>query len=168
MTLLASLLTPSFGLLVWMLIGFGILVFILAKFAWPVITKSIAQREEYIETQLAEAEKIKSELANLSKKHDEMMAQTKAERDKILGDARKISEKMYEEAKIKATNEATALIEDAKKAINFEKMKAIIDVKNEIANLSIDIAEKLIRKELSDKDKQNQLVEDWMKGINQN
>ena len=93
MTLLASLLTPSFGLLVWMLIGFGLLVFILVKFAWPVITKSIAQREEYIETQLAEAEKIKSELANLSKKHDEMMAQTKAERDKILGDARKISEK---------------------------------------------------------------------------
>ena len=95
MTLLASLLTPSFGLLAWMLIGFGLLVFILVKFAWPVITKSIAQREEYIETQLAEAEKIKSELANLSKKHDEMMAQTKAERDKILGDARKISEKMY-------------------------------------------------------------------------
>lgn len=168
MTLLASLLTPSFGLLVWMLIGFGLLVFILVKFAWPVITKSIAQREEYIETQLAEAEKIKSELANLSKKHDEMMAQTKAERDQILGDARKISERMYEEAKIKANNEATALIEDAKKAINFEKMKAIIDVKNEIANLSIDIAEKLIRKELSDKDKQNQLVEDWMKDINQN
>ena len=168
MVLAASLITPSFGLIFWMLIGFGILVFILAKYAWPVITKSIAKREEYIETQLAEAEKIKNELANMEKKHDEMMAQTKAERDKILADARKISEKMYEEAKLKADNEATALIEEAKKAINFEKMKAMTDIKNEIANLSIDIAEKLIRKELSDKDKQEQLIEEWMKEINLN
>ena len=168
MVLLASLLTPSFGLLVWMLIGFGLLVFILVKFAWPVITKSIAQREEYIETQLAEAERIKNELANMEKKHNEMLAKTKAERDKILADARKVSEKMYEDAKIKANNEAMALIEEAKKTINFEKMKAMTDIKNEIANLSIDIAEKLIRKELSDKDKQNQLVEEWIKGINLN
>ena len=168
MTLLASLITPSFGLLVWMLIGFGILVFILAKYAWPVITKSIAKREEYIETQLAEAERIKNELANMEKKHDEMLAKTKAERDKILADARKISEKMYEDAKLKANNEAVALIEEAKKTINFEKMKAMTDIKNEIANLSIDIAEKLIRKELSDKDKQNKLVEEWMKEINLN
>ncbi len=168
MTLLASLITPSFGLLVWMLIGFGILVFILAKYAWPIITKSIAKREEYIETQLAEAERIKNELANMEKKHDEMLSKTKAERDKILADARKISEKMYEDAKIKANNEAVALIEEAKKTINFEKMKAMTDIKNEIANLSIDIAEKLIRKELSDKDKQNKLVEEWMKEINLN
>jgi F-type H+-transporting ATPase subunit b len=168
MILAASLITPSFGLLFWMLIGFGILVFILAKFAWPVITKSISQREEYIETQLAEAERIKNELASLSKKHDEMMAQTKTERDKILSDARKISEKMYEEAKIKANDEANAIIEEAKKAITYEKMKAMTDVKNEIANLSIDIAEKLIRKELSDKEKQNQLIEGWIKEINLN
>lgn len=168
MTLLASLITPSFGLLFWMLIGFGILVFILAKYAWPVITSSIAKREEYIETQLAEAEKIKNELANMSKKHDEMIAQTKAERDMILADARKISEKMYEDAKIKANEEATALIEEAKKSINFEKMKAMTDLKNEIANLSIDIAEKLIRRELSDQEKQNQMIADWMKEINMN
>lgn len=168
MTLLASLITPSFGLLVWMLIGFGILVFILAKFAWPVITKSISQREKYIETQLSEAERIKNELANMEKKHEEMMSKTKAERDKMLADARKISEKMYEDAKIKANNEATVLIEEAKKTINYEKMKAVTDIKNEIANLSIDIAEKLIRKELSDKDKQDKLVEEWMKEINLN
>lgn len=168
MVLAASLIAPSFGLIFWMLIGFGILVFILAKFAWPVITKSIAKREEYIETQLAEAERIKNELANMEKKHNEMLAKTKAERDKILADARKVSEKMYEDAKIKANNEAMALIEEAKKTINFEKMKAMTDIKNEIANLSIDIAEKLIRKELSDKDKQNQLVEEWIKGINLN
>lgn len=168
MIILASLITPSFGLLFWMLIGFSILVFILAKYAWPVITQSIAKREEYIETQLAEAEKIKNEMTNLSKKHDEMMAKTKAERDKILADARKISEKMYEEAKMKANEETAAMLEEAKKSIDFEKMKAITDIKNEIANLSIDIAEKVLRNELSDKDKQNQLIENWMKEFNMN
>lgn len=168
MTLLTSLITPSFGLLFWMLIGFSILVFILAKYAWPVITQSITKREEYIETQLAEAEKIKNEMTNLSKKHDEMMAKTKAERDKILADARKISEKMYEEAKMKANEETAAMLEEAKKSIDFEKMKAITDIKNEIANLSIDIAEKVLRNELSDKDKQNQLIENWMKEFNMN
>ncbi len=168
MIILTSLITPSFGLLFWMLIGFSILVFILAKYAWPVITKSITKREEYIETQLAEAEKIKNEMTNLSKKHDEMMAKTKAERDKILADARKISEKMYEEAKTKANEETAAMLEEAKKSIDFEKMKAITDIKNEIANLSIDIAEKVLRNELSDKDKQNQLIENWMKEFNMN
>lgn len=168
MTLLASLITPSFGLLFWMLIGFGILVFILAKFAWPVITKSIAKREEYIETQLAEAEKIKNELAGLEQKHNAMMAEAKTERDKILADARKISEKMYEEAKVKASNEASLMIEEAKKNINFEKMKAMTDIKNEIANLSIDMAEKVLRQELSDKQKQEQLIEGWMKELNLN
>ncbi|MCQ2264807.1 MAG: F0F1 ATP synthase subunit B [Bacteroidales bacterium] len=168
MTLLASLITPSFGLLFWMLIGFGILVFILAKFAWPVITKSIAKREQYIESQLAEAEKIKNELASLEQKHNTMMAEAKAERDKILADARKISEKMYEDAKLKANAEATLMIEEAKKTINFEKMKALTDVKNEIANLSIDMAEKVLRHELADKHKQEELIEGWMKELNLN
>lgn len=168
MTLLASLITPSFGLLFWMLIGFGILVFILAKFAWPVITKSIAKREQYIESQLAEAEKIKNELASLEQKHNTMMAEAKAERDKILADARKISEKMYEDAKLKANAEATLMIEEAKKIINFEKMKALTDVKNEIANLSIDMAEKVLRHELADKHKQEELIEGWMKELNLN
>lgn len=168
MTLLASLITPSFGLLFWMLIGFGILMFVLAKFAWPVITKSIAKREQYIESQLAEAEKIKNELAGLEQKHNMMMAEAKSERDKILADARKISEKMYEDAKAKANAEATLMIEEAKKTINFEKMKALTDVKNEIANLSIDMAEKVLRHELADKQKQEELIEGWMKELNLN
>lgn len=166
--LLASLIKPSFGLLFWMIIGFGILVFILAKFAWPVITKSIAKREDYISTQLAEAERIKNELAGMEQKHAEMLAEAKSERDKILADARKISEKMYDEAKEKASAESTRMLEDAKKAIEFEKKKAMTDIKNEIANLSIDIAEKVLRQELSDKQKQEQLIENWVKELNLN
>lgn len=157
-----ELIKPSFGLIFWMLIGFGILFFILAKFAWPIITKGIANRNQKIQDQLDEAERIHAELANINAKHEEMMAQAKAERDDIIAEARKISEKMYEDAKNKAEIESQALIADAKKSIHFEKMKAITDVKNEIANFSIDIAEKVITEELSDKGKQEKLIEKWI------
>lgn len=163
-----ALITPSFGLIFWMLLGFGILFFILYKFAWPFITNTIAAREHRIESQLMEAEKVRQDMANLKSEHQVLLAQAKEERDQILADARKMRDKLYEEAKEKANNEAKAIVEDAKNAIHFEKMKAMTDIKNEIANLSIDIAEKLIRKELSDKDKQEQLIEDWMKEINLN
>lgn len=163
-----ELIKPSFGLIFWMLIGFGILFFVLAKFAWPVITNGIASRNKKIQDQLDEAAKVHAELENLNAKHDQMIAEAKAERDNILAEARKVSEKLYEEAKSKGDAEAQQLIEDAKKAIHFEKMKAMTDVKNEIANLSIDIAEKVIKQELSDKQKQEQLIQDWVKECNLN
>ncbi len=163
-----ELIKPSFGLLFWMLIGFGILFFILAKFAWPYITKGIASRNKRIQDQLDEAAKVHAEMENLHLQHEKMIAEAKAERDDILNEARAISEKMKEEAKIFAEQESQALIEDAKKAIHFEKMKAMTDVKNEIANLSIDIAEKVITHELSDKQKQEQLIEKWMEECHQN
>ena len=147
-----ELIKPSFGLIFWMLIGFGILLFILAKFAWPVITNGIASRNKKIQDQLDEAAKV----------HDEMVAQAKADRDAILAEARKISAEIQENAKAKADSEARAIIEEAKKAIHFEKMKAMTDVKNEIANLSIDIAEKVMAQELSDKSKQEQLISKWV------
>lgn len=163
-----ELIKPSFGLIVWMLIGFGILFFILAKFAWPVITKGIANRNKKIQDQLDEAARVHAELETLNLKHDEMLAQAKAERDGILAEARKISANMQESAKLKADAEAQAIVEDAKKAIYFEKMKAITDVKNEIANLSIEIAEKVIKQELSDKQKQEALIEKWVNETNLN
>ena len=91
-----------------------------------------------------------------------MVAQAKADRDEILAEARKISAEIQENAKIKADSEAQAIIEEAKKAIHFEKMKAMTEVKNEIANLSIDIAEKVITQELSDKAKQEELIAKWV------
>lgn len=163
-----ELIKPSFGLIFWMLLGFGILFFILAKFAWPVITKGIADRNKKIQDQLDEAAKIHAEMENLHLKHDAMIAQAKTERDGILNEARAISEKMKEDAKISADKEAQTIIEDAKKAIHFEKMKAMTDVKNEIANLSIEIAEKIMAEELNDKQKQEKLIEKWMKEGNLN
>lgn len=163
-----ELIKPSFGLIFWMLIGFGILFFILAKFAWPVITNGIASRNQKIQDQLDEAARVHAELENMHLKHEEMLAEAKAERDAIVADARKLSEKLYEDAKLKAESEAQAIIDDAKKTIYFEKMKAITDVKNEIANFSIDIAQKVIEHELSDKDRQEKLIEDWVDNCNLN
>lgn len=145
-----------------MLIGFGILFFILAKFAWPIITKGIASRNQKIADQLTEAAKIHEEMLSLNKKHEEMMAVAKKERDAILAEARKVSDELYEKAKLKAAAESQAMIEDAKKAIYYEKMKAITDAKNAIANFSIDIAQKVITEELKDRDKQEALVEKWL------
>src|SRR5574344_493791 len=163
-----ELITPSFGLLFWMLIGFGILFFILAKFAWPIIIKSITAREKRIEDQLSEAAKAREEMKNLKSEHEALLLQAKEERDAILSEARKISEKMYDEAKEKSSKEAQLLIEDAKKSIHYEKMKAVTDIKNEIAQMSIEIAEKILAEELSNKQKQEELVAKWVKDININ
>ncbi len=163
-----ELIKPSFGLIVWMLIGFGILFFILAKFAWPVITKGIASRNKKIQDQLDEAARVHEELATMNVKQEELLAQAKSERDNILAEARKISDNMLETAKKKADEEAQAIIEDAKKTIYFEKMKAITEVKNEIANLSIEIAEKVIGQELSNKPKQEELIDKWVNDNNLN
>ncbi|MEG2070746.1 MAG: F0F1 ATP synthase subunit B [Bacteroidales bacterium] len=163
-----ELINPSFGLIFWMLIGFGLLFFILAKFAWPFITKSIHEREQYIENQLTEAQKVREDMANMRSEHQALLAQAKDERDAILADARKLRDKMYEEAKDKANTQAKEIIEDARKAIHFEKMKAMTEIKNEIANLSIEIAEKVLRQELHDKNKQEQLIEKWMQDIHLN
>lgn len=157
-----ELIKPSFGLIFWMLIGFSILLFILTRFAWPVITNGIASRNKKIQDQLDEAAKVHEEMEKIQLRHDEMVAQAKADRDAILAEARKISAEIQENAKAKADSEAQAIIEEAKKAIHFEKMKAMTDVKNEIANLSIDIAEKVMAQELSDKAKQEQLISKWV------
>ncbi len=163
-----NLITPSFGLLFWMLIGFGILFFILVKFAWGIIIKAIKGRENFIKEQLNSAAKAREEMKNLKSEHEVLLVKAKEERDAILSEARKMSEKMYEDAKAKADLEAQRLIDEAKQTINFEKMKAITDIKNEIAQMSIEIAEKVLTEELSDKQRQEALISKWVENLSIN
>lgn len=163
-----NLITPSFGLLFWMFIGFGILFFVLAKFVWPIIISSITKRNNFIIEQLSEAENVRQEMKNLKAEHNQLLIQAKEERDIILSDARKLRDQMYEDAKCKATSEANEIIESAKNAIHYEKIKAMTDIKNEIANMSIEIAEKILVDELADKSKQEALVSKLMKDIQLN
>lgn len=163
-----KLITPDFGLIFWMLIGFGILFFILAKFAWPIITKAISQREEYIQEQLDAADTVKKEMKNLKAEHHQLLQEAKEERDKILADARKMIEKMNEEARILRDKEHDARMAETKIAIQNEKMKALTDIKNEIALLSIDVAEKILSEELSTQTKQEEMISKWVNELNLN
>lgn len=152
------LINPGIGTFVWMLISFGILAFILIKFGWPMILKSLKKREEAIAASLNEAAKAREEMKSLVAHNEELLRQAKIERDQMLRDARTTGDQIIEEARAKATAEADRIVDAARENINYEKLKAMTELKNEIANLSIEIAEKLIRAELSDKSKADAVI----------
>jgi F-type H+-transporting ATPase subunit b len=161
-----DLITPSFGLLFWMIIGFGILFFILARYAWPVITRMISEREQFIQKQLTEAEQVRQEMKNLKSEHQQLLVEAKEERDKILLDARKMVDKMNDEAKQRRDKETDAMIAETREMIKNERMKALTEIKNEIANLSIEVAEKILREELKDASRQEEIIHKWVEEMN--
>jgi len=150
-----DLLTPAFGLLFWTLIAFLIAFFILKKFAWPAIINGLNEREKTIADSLATAERIKTEMAQLKNENEAIMAQTREERALILKEAKEIKDKIINEAKEQAKIEANKIIVDANNAIQNQKMAALIDVKNQIGNMVIEVAEKVIRRELAPKAEQD-------------
>lgn len=153
------LINPGLGVFVWMLVSFGILVFILCKWGWPMLLKSLKKREQAIADSLNAAEKAREEMAQLVLHNDELLRQAKNERDVILSNARLTSEEIIEKARAKATEEAERIVESARESINNEKLRAMHDLKNQIAGLSIDIAEKLMKAELSDRQKAESLIQ---------
>ena len=153
------LINPGLGTFVWMLVSFGILAFLLIKFGWPVILKSLHQREDAIADSLNEASKAREEMKHLVAHNEELLRQAKMERDEMLRAARVTSEQIIEEARAKASEEADRIVENARENINYEKLKAMTELKNQIANLSIEIAEKLIMAELEDKTKADALIQ---------
>ncbi len=153
------LINPGIGTFLWMLISFAILAFILMKWGWPAILKALHSREEAITASLSEAAKAREEMKHLVAHNEELLRQAKIERDEMLRNARLTSEQIVEDARTKASEEANRIIDTARENINYEKLKAIHELKNQIANLSIEIAEKLIRAELSDKPKADALIQ---------
>jgi F-type H+-transporting ATPase subunit b len=153
-----ELVSPSFGLFFWMTIAFGLLLFVLGKYAWKPVMKAIKQREQRIDQAIHEADRTREEMNQLKSKHEELLKQAKEERDAILREARSIKDSIIEEAKIKANEEADRIVENAKERIHFEEMAAITDLKNQLAQLSIHIAEKLIKEELLKDKNQKELM----------
>ena len=148
-----ELITPDFGLLFWMTLAFGIVFFVLAKFAVPVISGMLKKREEEINNALELAERTHKEMEQLQVDNEALLHQAREERDKILNEAKQISDRFIEEAKVKANEEKDRIIENAKETIENEKMAAATEIKNQIADISIKVAEKIIGKTLeSDKD----------------
>lgn len=159
-----ELITPDLGLLFWMTLAFGIVFFVLAKFAFPVINNMLKQREEEINTALEKAERTHQEMEKLQANNEMLLAQAREERDKILNEARQIHDKFIETAKIKANEEKDRIIESAREMIEHEKMAAATEIKNQIADFSIKVAEKVLQKDLaSDKEQLdyiNRLLDD--------
>lgn len=160
-----GLLTPGLGLLFWMLLTFSVLFFVLWKFGWPVMIKMMKDREENIKQSLEAADRAKMEMQQLQCNNELLLKQAQEERDEMLKETKALKEKMLEEAKLNAQQEAQRIIMDAREAINFEKLHAMTELKNQIANLSIEIAEDLLKHELSDKQKSNEIIENRISEI---
>jgi len=146
-----QLLTPEFGLLIWTLVAFLIFFWIMAKFAFPAITKGLKAREEGIASSLAAAEKVKAEMAQLKSENEVLLAKAREERASILKEAKETSDKMVADAKEKAKTEFDRILTDAQNTIEQQKNAAIVDVKNMIGKLVIEVTEKVIRREMVNK-----------------
>lgn len=155
-----DLITPSVGLIFWTAVVFIILLVLLRSLAWKPILSAVKEREQSIEDALNAAKKAKEEMALLNAQNEKIMKEARAERDAILKEAREMKENIINEAKNSATVEANKLIENAREAIQNEKASAMADIKNQVGQLSIEIAEKILTKELSDKSAQEALVND--------
>jgi len=163
-----ELVNPGLGLIIWMTLAFAIILWVLAKFAWKPILKALNNRENSIDNALHAADQAREEMKALKSKHEELLIQAKDERDGILREARNVKEKIIEESKLEAQEEANRIIENAKESIHYEKMAAITDLKNQLAHLSIEIAEKLLKEELSTDKKQKELITKFVDEINFN
>ena len=146
---MGALLTPAAGVVIWTTIAFLTVLFILRKFAWKPILKGLKDREESIDNALSAAERARNEMANLQADNERLVQEARVERDRILKEARDMRDAMVNDAKGKAQEEADRMITAAREAIANEKNRAVAELKNQVANLSIEIAEKLVRQNLS-------------------
>lgn len=163
-----ELLTPGTGLIIWQLIVFLLLFFLLSKLAWKPIIASLNERERSIQDALDTAEKARLEMSQLRSDNEKLLREAREERDRILREAREVSNRMKDEAQADAKKAADRIIEDAKAAINVEKQAALKEVKIQVAMFSLDIAEKLMKKNLSSDKAQKELVESYVKDLKTN
>ena len=154
-----DLVTPGIGMIFWSTLFFLVLLFVLGKFAWPAILTAVKARNESIRNALDAADRAKAEMAKLQADNEKILAEAKAERDALLRDAKQVKDKLIADAKEKATEEAKKLVQNAKDAIQTEKAAAINDMKEQMATLSVDIAEKILREQLKDRKAQKELVD---------
>jgi len=160
-----ELIKPEVGLIFWTALSFFILLFILGKYAWKPILAAVAERENSIESALSKAEAVKEEMARLTSENESLLKQARAERDAILAEATKVKNQIIGEAKDAAQKEGARLLDNARMEINNQKMIAIADVKNQVATLSLEIAEKVLRKQFEDQKKQDELVKELLKEV---
>ena len=154
-----SLITPDFGLLVWMTLIFGIVFFVLAKWGFPMITGSVEKRAARIGDSIKAAKEAEEKLRNLAEEQSRMIEETRQEQSRILKEAAASRDSIVEQAKVQAREEASRILDQARTQIAAEKESALRDVRKEVALLSVSVAEKVLKKSLSDADGQSALVD---------
>jgi F-type H+-transporting ATPase subunit b len=162
------LVLPDIGLVFWSTIAFLILLFVLGKFAWKPIMKAIGEREQGITEAIASAEKVKLEMAQLKNDNEALLATAREERAVILKEAKDIKDKMINDAKNEAKVQAAKIIADAQASIVNQKMAAITDLKNQVGNLVIEVSEKILRRELANKDEQENYIKQLTADVKMN
>ena len=153
----------SFGLFFWQLLIFIFLVLLLKKFAWKPILDTVNERESSIKDAMSKADKARNEMAAIHESNQKVLKEARAEREALLKDARNTGAEIIAQAKTEAKNEANKIISQAQEAIQNEKRAAVNELKNQVAQISLEIAEKVIDTELANKDKQAQLVDKLLK-----
>jgi len=162
------LVLPDIGLVFWNTVAFLLLLVVLGKFAWKPILKAINDREQGIEDALAKADKMKSELAAMQSENEALLAKAREERATLIKEAKEASEKMIADAKDKAKSEYERIVADAQVAITQQKNAALTEVKNQVGSLVVDVAEKVLRRELSNKAEQETYIKQLADGVKLN
>ena len=163
-----NLLTPGFGLLIWTLVAFLAVFFLLAKFAWPAIISGLRERENSIAESLESAKRVKAEMTQLKSDNEQLLAKAREERAQLLKEARDTKDRIINEAKEQAKTEAAKIIAESQAAIKAQQMAALTEVKNQVGKLVIEVSEKVLRKELADKQAQEAHIKSMVDSVKLN
>ena len=160
-----ELVNPGLGLILWMSLAFFSVLFILGKFAWKPILKALKEREHTIHEALVSAENTRKEMQTLQFSNEQLLKEAQNERDKILAEARKIKESIIEESRSKAVEEGNRIIESARETIRNEKMAVLSELKEQVADISMEMAKKVLKRELSEPKKQEEYLAELIREI---
>ena len=163
-----ELLLPKLGLILWTLVAFVIVLYILAKYAWKPILKSLDEREKNISDSILSAENVKKEMAALKNENESLLAKAREERSQMMREAKETRDKIIQEAKEQARKETNKIVADAQSVINQQKMAAITDLKNQVGTLVLEVSEKVLRRELNNKDDQEKYIQQLTKNVELN
>jgi|SRR5665647_562271 F-type H+-transporting ATPase subunit b len=163
-----ELLLPKLGLIVWTLIAFGIVFFILKKYAWKPILNSLKEREKNITDSILSAENVRKEMSELKSENEALLAQAREERAQMMREAKETRDKIIMDAKEQAKEQMSKIVADAQNVINQQKMAAITDLKNQVGNLVLEVSEKVLRRELNNKADQEKYIQQITKNVELN
>ncbi|RNI34578.1 ATP synthase F0 subunit B [Hanamia caeni] len=163
-----ELLSPHLGLILWTLLAFIIVLYILGKYAWKPILKSLNDREKNISDSILSAENMRKEMEKMHSENEALLAKAREERSQMMREAKEMRDKMIQDAKEQARSETNKIVADAQSVINQQKMAAIVDLKNQVGNLVLEVSEKVLRRELSNKEEQEKYIQQLAQNIELN